>query len=282
MTKSMRLWVVCALLVVGLANVAAAGDEKAREAARALASGDAAAAERMAEKVLAEEPKNGAALMVRGMARAQRGRWETAEADFTRAVEIDAGRVGAYQQRGIARFMQGKATEAVADFDRYLELRPEERANHWQRGIALYYAGRFEDGAKQFELHRTVNPDDVENAAWHFLCVARGQGVEKARAGLIPVTAGADTRVPMAKIHDLFAGKAGAEDVIAAAKANGAQGESLKRQLFYAHLYVGLYNEALGKAGEAKEHLTMAVQKYDVGDYMCGVAKVHVKLLEKK
>lgn len=281
MTRSMRLWIVGALLLC-LTNVAPAGDEKAREAARVLASGDAAGAERLAEKVLGEEPKNGAALMVRGMARAARERWEAAEGDFTRAIEIDAGRVGAYQQRGIARFMQGKAAEAVADFDRYLELRPEERANHWQRGIALYYAGRYEEGAKQFELHKTVNPDDVENAAWHFLCVARAGGVEKARAGLIPSQPGADTRVPMEKVHALYAGKATAEDVIAAAKANGAQGEQLRRQLFYANLYVGLYEEAMGKGAEAKEHLAAAAYKYDVGDYMCGVAKVHVAMIEKK
>mgnify|MGYP000446850332 CR=1 FL=1 len=41
-----------------------------------------------------------------------------------------------------------------------------------------------EEGRKLFELHRSVNPQDVENAAWHFLCAARVDGLEKARAQL--------------------------------------------------------------------------------------------------
>jgi hypothetical protein len=39
-----------------------------------------------------------------------------------------------------------------------------------------------------FYAGRTVNPNDVENAAWHFLCVARAESPEKARAALLPVT----------------------------------------------------------------------------------------------
>jgi len=71
-------------------------------------------------------------------------------------------------------------------------------------GIALYYAGRFKDCRAQFESHRTVNPDDVENAAWHFLCVARAESVTSARAALLPV--GPDPRVPMRQIYQMFRG----------------------------------------------------------------------------
>ena len=61
---------------------------------------------------------------------------------------------------------------------------PDEAPYLWQRGIALYYAGRYDDCRRQFESHRSVNPDDVENAAWHFLCVARAESPAKARAAL--------------------------------------------------------------------------------------------------
>jgi len=71
----------------------------------------------------------------------------------------------------------------------------------WQRGIALYYAGRYDDCRKQFEAHRTVNPDVVENAAWHFLCVARADSVAAARAALLPV--GPDRRVPMHEVYGM-------------------------------------------------------------------------------
>ena len=53
--------------------------------------------------------------------------------------------------------------------------------------ISDYYVGKFADGRRQFESHKTVNPNDVENAAWHFLCVARLDGIEKAQSACIKI-----------------------------------------------------------------------------------------------
>jgi len=155
-------------------------------------------------------------------------------------------------------------------------LLPFQVPQHWQRGIAYYYAGRFEAGRKQFELHQTVNPNDVENAVWHFLCVARASNVEKARAALIPITG--DARVPMMEVHALFAGKLKPEDILKAATAGNPPAARLNRQLFYAHLYLGLYFEALGDDGKAREHITKAAGEYQTGDYMGDVARVHLQL----
>jgi lipoprotein NlpI len=202
------------------------------------------------------------------------------EAD--RALAADPQNAAAYQQRGAAHFRLGHIAESIADFDKYLELRPGEKPEHWQRGIALYYAGRYEDGAKQFELHRTVNPEDVENAAWHYLCVARAalaggadakQAVEKARAMLIPIKG--DRRIPMMNVQALFAGKGTPEDVLAAAKAGKPGEEELKDRLFYAHLYLGLWHEAAGQADEAKKHIGLAANEYARDHYMGDVARVH-------
>src|SRR5205085_8743876 len=99
----------------------------------------------------------------------------------------------------------------------FLSLEPQQKPYHWQRGISLYYAGRFDDGKKQFELHQTVNTQDVENAVWHFLCTVRLEGLESAKKQLIPIEK--DARVPMAQVHQLFAGKARPQDVLAAAQA---------------------------------------------------------------
>src|SRR5687767_5001294 len=92
--------------------------------------------------------------------------------------------------RGEEHFRQARILQSIADFDRGLELEPGRAPQHWQRGIALYYAGQYENSAEQFKLHQTVNPQDVENAAWHFLCTVRAPGgsVETARKNLIPVT----------------------------------------------------------------------------------------------
>jgi lipoprotein NlpI len=100
--------------------------------------------------------------------------------------------------RAVADFEGGRIADSVAGFDKLAAQVPRMAPQLWQRGIALYYARRYQACRAQFESHRTVNPDDVENAAWHFLCVARAESPERARAALLPV--GPDPRVPLAQI----------------------------------------------------------------------------------
>jgi lipoprotein NlpI len=176
--------------------------------------------------------------------------------------------------RAIAHFQAGRVTESVAEFDNVVKLAPDYAPQLWQRGIALYYAGRYRDCRAQFESHRTVNPDDVENAAWHFLCVARAESVEKARAALLPV--GPDARVPMREVYQMFNGTIGSEKVLAAAGASAASE-------FYAHLYVGLYFEAIGRKADALAHIkAAAADRYaSAGGYMNRVARVHLAILQR-
>jgi lipoprotein NlpI len=198
-------------------------------------------------------------------------------ADYDAGLKLNPKATMGYQFRGAQHFRAGRFREAVADFDKFIELAPEQAPHHWQRGIALYYAGRFDDGRKQFELHQTANPYDVENAVWHFLCVARGSSLEKARAGLIPIER--DSRVPMMQIHALFAGKAKPEDVMKAAEAGNASAQEKENQLFYAHLYLGLYYEATGDSKLAREHIVKAATQFKADHYMGDVARVHAQTL---
>jgi lipoprotein NlpI len=167
-------------------------------------------------------------------------------------------------------FHQGRIAESVKGFDEVARLAPAQAPQLWQRGIALYYATRFKDCRAQFESHRTVNPNDVENAAWHFLCVARQESPEKAKAALLPV--GPDARAPMREIYRMLRGELPPQQVLAAARGD-VEAE------FYAHLYAGLYYEALGKNTLALEQFRIAAQdRFAVGGYMHSVARVHVRL----
>ena len=207
-------------------------------------------------------------------------------ASYDAALGRDAKDASAYQRRGAARFRLGQVSEAVADFDKFLELRPDQKPHHWQRGIALYYAGRFGDAAKQFELHRSVNAEDVENATWHYLCVARAavadganlrDAVTKARGTLIPIKD--DRRVPMMNVYALYGGKGTPQDVLAAAKAGAPGEEDLKERLFFAHLYIGLWYEAAGETEEAPKHINLAAGEFAQDHYMGDVARVHAAAL---
>ena len=186
----------------------------------------------------------------------------------------EAQSAGQIMRQAEADFLAGRIEESVAGFDQVARARPDAAPQFWQRGIALYYAGRYDDCVRQFEEHRIVNPDDVENAAWHFLCVARGESPDAAVAALLPV--GRDSRRPMREIYEMFRGRMSPQEVLSAA---GAQASAR----FYAHLYRGLYHEAWGRTEAAREEIFLAADARFArfGGYMHGVAVVHRNLLQQ-
>ncbi|HZM92350.1 MAG TPA: hypothetical protein VFB92_02980 [Vicinamibacterales bacterium] len=176
--------------------------------------------------------------------------------------------------RAIGDFLAGRVKESVVGFDRVAALAPDVAPQLWQRGIALYYLGRYDDCRKQFESHRTVNPNDVENPAWHFLCVAHAESPQKARAALLPV--GPDQRSPMREVYEMFKGTMTTDAVLAAGRSGSAR--------FFAELYVGLYYEAIGNNTMALPHLKAAAsdQFASAGGYMHRVATLHPLLAGKR
>jgi lipoprotein NlpI len=173
----------------------------------------------------------------------------------------------------VADFEGGRIAQATAGFDRLAKMVPDFAPQLWQRGIALYYAGRYKDCRTQFESHRTVNPNDVENAVWHFLCVAREESPAKAKAALLPV--GPDSRVPMSEVYQMFRGAVSPDQVM---KAAGTEPGAL----FYAYLYTGLYYEATGNRERAAQQIAAAAEdRFAVGGYMHMVARVHRDLAKR-
>ena len=171
--------------------------------------------------------------------------------------------------RATADFRAGRIEQSLDGFDRVARMSPADAPYLWQRGIAQYYAGKFKECRDMFASHRTVNPDDVENAAWHFLCVARAESAEAARAQMLPV--GPDARVPMREVYQMFGGKMTQAQVMRAA------GTDASAQ-FFARLYVGLYLEAIGQkdAGRAQVEIAAEDRFARVGGYMHDVARVHM------
>ncbi len=193
-------------------------------------------------------------------------------------IHANPAAISAYHQRGVLQFQLGDMAASIRDFDQVIKLAPDRAPDYWQRGIALYYAGRYADGRKQFELHQTVNPNDVENAAWHFLCVAKQESPAAARKVLIPIHG--DGRIPMMKILDLFAGKATPADVLREAVQGNPSPDELRSRLFFAHLYLGLFAAANGDAAGEREHIQKSVTEFSESHYMGDVARVHWAILQ--
>ncbi len=232
-----------------------------------------------ATKAIKLAPKQTQGWLTRAQVYDAQGNYGKAVADYNQVLRLDPKSAGVWQARGAAHFKNGKIAESLTDFDTFLRLAPDQKPFHWQRGIALYEAGRFAEGKRQFELHQTVNPQDVENAVWHFLCTARAEGLEAAKKQLIPIEQ--DVRIPMAQVHQLFAGKARPEDVLAAAQA-APQKTASGEPLFYAHLYLGLYFEALGDEKQTGEYILKAAAHAKANGYMGDVARVHAEIWKKR
>lgn len=192
--------------------------------------------------------------------------------------ELERLRASALQRRGDQRFFNADIPGAIADFDAFLSIYPDQDPYHWQRGLAYYYAEQYDLGKAQFERHQTVNGQDVENAVWHFLCAVRAPGgsVEQARQDLIPIER--DSRIPMREVHALFAGTGTADQVLAAASNGSAPSLEDRDHLCYAHLYLGLYYEAMGDTARCAHHIRLAAYDYAMDHYMGKIAQVHAKL----
>ncbi len=176
-----------------------------------------------------------------------------------------------YVSRGMQRFRDNEIAESIRDFQRAVELDPQTAPYLWQRGISHYYAGEFKKGRQQFESHQAVNRQDVENAAWHFICVARMEGVEAARKSLIKIDTTRDTRIPMSEVYQFYAGR-GSEDAVSKA----AENADTELARMYAHLYLGLYYEVAGEVEKARGHMRKAAAAKLQNHYMHDVAKVHL------
>jgi lipoprotein NlpI len=250
------------------------------QAKAALVDGKFKDAADLAEKAAKADVKNADAPYTAGLAYLRLRDNESAIKAFTSALDRDPKLAIAHDRRGDAYLKSGKWKESIADFDVFLKSKPQFAPEHWRRGIALYYAGQFDEGRKQFDLHRSVNPEDVENSAWHYLCNARANTPKKAREDLIPVTK--DARVPMKEVLELFAGKLKPQDVIDAAENAKLTGAEKASARFYAHLYVALYYESEKDEKKALEHLTTAVEKHKIGDYMWDVGDAHLKMIKAK
>jgi lipoprotein NlpI len=281
---SLRVFTLLLCLITGNRTVNGqalpAPTDPVQDATQLYNSGNVKAAFALIEKTIAENPTNTRLISFQGMLFLQSHAPAKAVESFTKAIALDPKSATAYQNRGEANFYLGRFQDSVRDFDRALALEPEKRPYHWQRGISCYYAKQYEEGRKQFEEHKTVNPNDVENAVWHYLCVARVSGVEQARSLLIPMDG--DARVPMKQIYALYAGKGSPEEVLKAANAGSQSPARLKDHLFYAHLYLGLYYEAAANEKEARVNILKAATEATPGNYMGEVAKVHAQLIEAK
>jgi lipoprotein NlpI len=275
----MKTFAILLLFLGAAAASAQTAPELLEQAAAALKAGKNEDALALATRAIAKDPKNVEAWIFRGTVHEAMDRYKNAVADFSAVVALDPKDASAWQRRGVAHFKAGQIDASIRDFDKFIELRPAQKVSHWQRGISYYYAGRYDDGRQQFEGYQDFDSNDVENAVWRLMCMAKKDGMAKARKGILKI--GDDRRVPMRQVYDLFKGDLKPDDVLAAARAGNPPKEQLNQRLFYAYHYVGIYYDLAGDRKKALADMEQAVA-HRICHYMWDVARIHRDLLAKK
>lgn len=172
----------------------------------------------------------------------------------------------------------GDCEAALEWFDKYSASNPESIPHLWQRGITLYFLGRFDDAAKQFEVHRDVNPNDVENAAWHYLCVSRAESVEKADELLLP--APNDPRPTMEEVMEMFR-SGNTADVVKKMETFDKRTRIGAAAWFYGRFYLAMYADAQGRPKDAKQFMSECAADAP-WNYMGDIARLYLKRLDGK
>jgi len=262
------------LLLILTASVLGADTGLMSQAEQSLNRRDYTNAIAVLNQLVNADVKNSRAYFLRGKAYSALNKPDQALMNYNTAIKLTPKNPALYQNRGLEMFKTGYFKKSVEDFDQFLRLVPAQKPYHWQRGIALYYAGDFEEGKKQFELHQTVNPNDVENSIWHFLCAARSGSLEQARSKMIPIDN--DSRVPMMAIYGLFKGMQSREDVLRQIEGRKDSGS---HAVFYAHLYLGLFEKLKGNIDQARTHFREASRFSQEMELMGDIADIEFKVL---
>lgn len=274
----MVVWVTLGLIFLrsGLADDAKIRVDKMLDEALGLASTSPEKGVELASAAIQLMPGYARGFFCRGQIYEALRKYPEALEDLNSTIKIDPNWPDAYDLRGSIQFKQGNVKESAIDFDQSIKKNPSRANGHWQRGISLYYANRFEEGKKQFEGYEKVDTNDVENAIWHFLCNARLVGIPRAQKEMLKI--GKDRRIPMMSIYELYRGNKKPKDVLDEANQGGS---NRSQQLFYAHLYLGIFAELEGNSEKAMENLELAANQYRIQHYMGDVARVHLELLKK-
>ena len=93
-----------------------------------------------------------------------------ADADFSRAIDINPVYTMAYQYRAITRARLGNYEDALSDFEEAISLRPEQSGIYYSRGVTLLLSGQFERAAADFDTFIHYDPKVADAYINRALC----------------------------------------------------------------------------------------------------------------
>lgn len=107
--------------------------------------------------VATPKPPDAAYYKNRGNAKFVMAEYDSAVADYTKAIEMNPADSTIYFSRGMAYFNKKNFIPAIGDFDKVIELDPTESMAFFSRGVALENTGKFEKALE--DLKKAVELD---------------------------------------------------------------------------------------------------------------------------
>ena len=98
----------------------------------------------------------------RGLAKCRQGNYDGAVADFTAAIKLKPAFVESYFNRANAEFLQGNMDAAVNDFTKVIELKPDHGVAYFQRGLARQCQTNFDGAGSDYMKAAELHPGNSE------------------------------------------------------------------------------------------------------------------------
>jgi Flp pilus assembly protein TadD len=115
--------------------------------------------EREAER---RDPDLAAMHRVAGMLKANAGRYEQAEAEYRRAIELEPGNSDAYRRLGMVLEQNNQSEEALAAYRRALEVEPNYYRTYQALGSFYYNRANYSEAVKYLSKEIELAPDEVD------------------------------------------------------------------------------------------------------------------------
>lgn len=115
------------------------------------------------DAILAQDPEDESAILLRGKIKETTGAKEEAEADYTQVTQLNPFNEQAFLYLGQLYITQQKLTEAIALFDEAIELNPSFAEAYHERGRAKLLNGDKEGSAEDMKKGLELDPKELQS-----------------------------------------------------------------------------------------------------------------------
>jgi tetratricopeptide (TPR) repeat protein len=109
-----------------------------------------------------KSPRKARPYLNRGIVHKERGEYDEAIADFSRALRLNRNYVEAHNNLGVVYVEQGKCEKGIAEFNHALRLDPNCADSYYNRGTAYIDKGEYDKAISDYGHALKLNPKDVQ------------------------------------------------------------------------------------------------------------------------